>query len=63
MAKEELKKRTSSTADAEIKRPEQIVRQRLRLEYIKNKEKTNRIRKDQNRKKQARKGGKGGKGK
>lgn len=50
MAKQELKKRLSST-DKELKNPEQIVRQRLRLEHIKRKETTNKIKKDANRKK------------
>lgn len=50
MAKQELKKRLSSN-DKELKNPEQIVRQRLRLEHIKRKETVNKIKKDANRKK------------
>lgn len=50
MAKQELKKRLSSN-DRELKNPEQIVRQRLRLEHIKRKQTTNTIKKDANRKK------------
>lgn len=50
MAKQEMKKRLSSN-DKELKNPEQIVRQRLRLEHIKRKETTNKIKKAANRKK------------
>jgi len=53
MAKVELKQRLTNK-DPEMKNPEQIVRQRLRLEFVKNREKTNRIKKAINRKKHAR---------
>lgn len=48
----ELKKRMKGNSD-EIKTPEQIVRERLRLELIKNREKTNKKIKDSNRKRTA----------
>lgn len=54
LAKQEVKKRLN-TKDTELKNPEQIVRERLRLEFIKNKHKTNMIKKDQNRKKHSQK--------
>lgn len=50
MAKQDLKKRLNNK-DRELKNPEQIVRQRLRLEHIKRKETTNKIKKAANRKK------------
>lgn len=50
MANAEMKKRIGGK-DKELKNPEQIVRQRLRLEHIKRKETTNRIKKQANRKK------------
>ncbi len=52
MAKQDLKKRLNSK-DKELKNPEQIVRQRMRLEHIKRKETMNKIKKDSNRKKHA----------
>lgn len=52
MAKQELKKRLNNK-DKELKNPEQIVRQRMRLEHIKRKETINKVKKDANRKKHA----------
>jgi len=54
-AKHDNKKRLAAPTSNEIKNPEQIVRQRLRLEHIRNKEKTNRFRKNDNRKRHAKK--------
>lgn len=50
--KEEIKKRMKGNS-GEIKTPEQIVRERLRLELIKNREKINKNVKDHNRKRSA----------
>lgn len=50
--KEELKKRAKGNV-GEIKTPEQIVRERLRLELIKNREKVNKHVKNSNRKRTA----------
>ncbi|XP_037038329.1 ATP-dependent RNA helicase DDX54 [Bradysia coprophila] len=52
MAKQDLKKRLNNK-DKELKNPEQIVRQRMRLEHIKRKETINKVKKDANRKKHA----------
>lgn len=49
----DMKKRMKGSAD-EIKTPEQIVRERLRLELIKNRERVNKHAKDSNRKRSAR---------
>lgn len=51
--KEEMKKRTGGKT-GEMKSTDQIVRERLRLELIKNREKVNKKVKDQNRKRTAR---------
>lgn len=54
MANQEMKKRiggAGSGADRELLKPEQIVRQRMRLEHIKRKENANKIKKAANRKK------------
>lgn len=48
--KMDLKKRMQSGEGGEIKAPEQIVRERLRLEMIKNRERVNKRSKDSNRK-------------
>lgn len=53
--KMQLKKRSSATSDGELKRPEQIVRERMRLETIKNRERVNKQIKDSNRKRSAKK--------
>lgn len=50
MANTDMKKRIGGQ-DKELKNPEQIIRQRMRLEHIKRKETTNRIKKQTNRKK------------
>lgn len=50
--KMEMKKRMNGNSD-EIKTPEQIVRERLRLELIKNRERVNKQAKDSNRKRTA----------
>lgn len=50
--KMEMKKRQNGNAD-ELKTPEQIVRERLRLETIKNRERVNKHHKDSNRKRSA----------
>lgn len=47
-----MKKHTNGNTD-EIKTPEQIVRERLRLELIKNRERVNKHAKDSNRKRSA----------
>lgn len=54
MLKQETKKRLTSK-DSEIKRPEQIARERFRLELIKNRERVNKKIKDSNRKRSAKK--------
>lgn len=48
--KMEIKKRLQVGEGGEIKAPEQIVRERLRLEMIKNRERVNKRTKDSNRK-------------
>lgn len=50
--KMEVKKRMKGSSD-EIKTPDQIVRERLRLEMIKNRERVNKHAKDSNRKRSA----------
>lgn len=50
--KMETKKRMKGSSD-EIKTPEQIVRERLRMDLIKNREKINKKTKDSNRKRSA----------
>lgn len=52
--KEGLKKRLKSN-DGEMKTPEQIVRERIRIETIKNRERVNKQHKDSNRKRSAKK--------
>ena len=55
MAKQNLKTRASSGTDKEIKNPEQIVRQRMNLEFIKKKQQKNTVKKAKNRKKHMKK--------
>lgn len=50
-----LKKHSAPGTDGELRRPEQIVRERMRLELAKTREKANKQIKDQNRKRHARK--------
>lgn len=52
--KEGMKKRLKGN-DGEMKTPEQIVRERIRLETIKNRERINKQHKDTNRKRTAKK--------
>lgn len=52
--KVEMKKRLTN-GSGEIKNPDQIVRERLRLDLIKNRERINKQTKDKNRKRTARK--------
>lgn len=53
--KEQMKKRMNSGSTGEMKTPDQIVRERLRLELIKNRERKNKQMKDVNRKRHAKK--------